>query len=282
MAAAVLVVIGALALREIGRRGSELVGSSLGEGRAQEESAAEAEETLLGAGEAARDGTEGEIAAADPAADARAAMALASEDAATDAPGESLTGRRDEPEPTVTAVTEPRLREPSPAAGATVGRRPGGVQQPPDSSLDVVAADGSSSGRPTEDPAPAAPSSEPGPPDGEPEAPTPAAGDAEPDAAVEIAYDLEMQTATALRFRVEPADSYVAVRGPLDDRFVQIGQAEEYQAGRRRARDFDLPGEGTYYLLFRREGLQDVVMRIEARPGTGPTVIALDLRRPRG
>lgn len=97
----------------------------------------------------------------------------------------------------------------------------------------------------------------------------------------EIPFDLEVDTSTALRFRVRPDDAYVALKAESDERFVQIGRAEEFDPGKRRARAFDLPGEGVFYLLFRREGLQDQTVRVHARRsrGGGPTVVAVDMRR---
>jgi hypothetical protein len=92
-----------------------------------------------------------------------------------------------------------------------------------------------------------------------------------------IQFDRELVTSTALRFQVRPPDAFVALRAVSDARFVQIGRAQEFDPGKRKARTFDLPDEGVFFLLFRREGYGDQVVKVTAKAAAGETVVSVDL-----
>jgi hypothetical protein len=99
--------------------------------------------------------------------------------------------------------------------------------------------------------------------------------------AEEIRFDSELASSLRLSFSVEPETAFVLLRSPFDQRFTNVGQAEDFDAGKRRGQPFSLPGEGVFFVMLRAEGFGDHVIKVTAaasRPG--PTTLALRMGRP--
>jgi len=76
-----------------------------------------------------------------------------------------------------------------------------------------------------------------------------------------------------IRLDVEPEDTFVLVRGPEDSRFTLVGKVAEFSA-KGKSPGLRLPGEGTWLLLFRREGLRERIVRVTVDPG-GDSILRL-------
>jgi eukaryotic-like serine/threonine-protein kinase len=128
--------------------------------------------------------------------------------------------------------------------------------------------------RPTQ---PAEPEPEPAPAEPEPTEPEPA-DQPVPEA---IPFDSELQTSLQLSFAVEPETAFVLLRSPFDQRFTNIGQADDFDASKRRRAPFALPGAGVFYVMLRAEGYGDHVVKVTADPRRpAPTTISLRMGRP--
>jgi hypothetical protein len=76
-----------------------------------------------------------------------------------------------------------------------------------------------------------------------------------------------------IRLDVEPEDTFVLVRGPEDSRFTLVGKVTEFSA-KGKPPGLRLPGEGTWLLLFRREGFRERIVRVTVDPG-GDSILRL-------
>lgn len=83
------------------------------------------------------------------------------------------------------------------------------------------------------------------------------------------AADRTVRTGMGLVFEVRPPDAFVLVDGTV------IGRVDEY--GRDSGRPYTLPSPGAHRVTLRRDGMQDLHLRVEASP-SGPAVTPLRAR----
>ncbi|MEL7059012.1 MAG: protein kinase [Acidobacteriota bacterium] len=84
------------------------------------------------------------------------------------------------------------------------------------------------------------------------------------------------ETGRRLRLEVEPDDTVIKFRQRGERSIVQ-GQASEFEADERDARDLELPIDGDYLLYFIRDGYADVIVRLDARAGQGAAAQVLQV-----
>ena len=111
---------------------------------------------------------------------------------------------------------------------------------------------------------PAAPVPPP-PPEPEPAREVPAPAPAE-------RFDQALATGLALKFRVQPEETFLSIKPEGDRRFISIGRAADFSADKRKAPAYDLPGPGVYYLRLHHEG-SERIFRLQADRGGAPAVI---------
>ena len=122
--------------------------------------------------------------------------------------------------------------------------------------------------------APAATLPPPAEPEPAPEVPAP-----EPEPAER--FDQELSTGLALKFRVQPEETFLSIKQEGDRRFVSIGRAVDFSADKKRAPAYDLPGPGIYYLRLHHEG-NERIFRLQAERGGAPAVITASFGAPPG
>jgi serine/threonine-protein kinase len=85
-------------------------------------------------------------------------------------------------------------------------------------------------------------------------------------------FDEQLATGLALKFRVQPEDTFLSIKQEGDARFTSVGRAVDYSADKKRAPAYDLPGPGVYYLRLYHEG-NEKIYRLEATQGGAQGVI---------
>jgi hypothetical protein len=105
----------------------------------------------------------------------------------------------------------------------------------------------------------------PPPPEPDPEREVPAPAPAEQ-------FDQALATGLALKFRVQPEETFLSIKPEGDRRFISIGRAADFSADKRKAPAYDLPGPGVYYLRLYHEG-SERIFRLQADRGGAPAVI---------
>jgi len=132
---------------------------------------------------------------------------------------------------------------------------------------------------PQQRPQPAPPSQQhpvPPPPAAEPSRPSPAPAEPEPapekeEPAAAPDADRTIRTALEVTFNVTPPDAIVLV-----DRTV-LGEAQNWSGGRG-GRTYVFPGPGTYLVKFRKQGMKDYRIAVEAGALSGKTPISARLQ----
>jgi hypothetical protein len=81
-----------------------------------------------------------------------------------------------------------------------------------------------------------------------------------------------METGLTLDFQVEPEDAFILMRDPDASRGTLLGRAADQPT-------YTLPGAGEYYLMFRKEGMEEYRIRLHAEAaGPSRTPVAVRLR----
>jgi serine/threonine protein kinase len=123
-------------------------------------------------------------------------------------------------------------------------------------------------------PAPSQQRPVPQPPAAEPERPAPAEPEPAPQKSEEPAApeaDRSLRTAIEVTFNVTPPDAIVVV-----DRTV-LGEAQNYN-GQRGARTYVFPGPGAYLVKFRKQGMKEYRLAVEAGALSGKTPISVRMQ----
>ena len=169
-------------------------------------------------------------------------------------------------EPTQQPVTSPSIAPPLSTTPSTSAAQPSQVRPEPP----TVTAPRTAPPMPSQPPSSQPPF--PQPPPSQPERPAPSEPEPdreEPAAAPEA--DRSLRTAIEVTFNVTPPDAIVLV-----DRTV-LGEAQNYN-GQRGSRTYVFPGPGAYLVKFRKQGMKEYRLAVEAGALSGKTPISVRMQ----
>ena len=76
-----------------------------------------------------------------------------------------------------------------------------------------------------------------------------------------------------LRFDVSPPDTFVQLREEGEERFMSLGQAQQWDPKKEDGRLYTMPGVGVYHVRLRKTGMKDQLIRVDVKGSGGTTTI---------